>query len=185
MSELTLYTTSTRAPKEFDKSETKEKTAVLIEELKELQNLLYAESKHAILVVLQGMDASGKDGVIRNVFGALNPQGVTVKSFKVPTEEEFSHDFLWRVHQVAPAKGMIRIFNRSHYEDILVTRVHKMIDDDTAKKRIKAINNFEELLTQHNNTHMLKFYLHVSEEEQKQRLEERLKDRTKQWKYNE
>jgi PPK2 family polyphosphate:nucleotide phosphotransferase len=185
MSELTLYTTSTRAPKEFDKSETKEKTAALIEELKELQNLLYAESKHSILVVLQGMDASGKDGLIRNVFGALNPQGVTVKSFKVPTEEELSHDFLWRVHQVAPAKGMIRIFNRSHYEDILVTRVHKMIDDDTAKKRIKAINDFEELLTQHNHTHILKFYLHVSEEEQKQRLEERLKDRTKQWKYNE
>jgi PPK2 family polyphosphate:nucleotide phosphotransferase len=131
------------------------------------------------------MDASGKDGLIRNVFGALNPQGVTVKSFKVPTEEELSHDFLWRVHQVAPAKGMIRIFNRSHYEDILVTRVHKMIDDDTAKKRIKAINDFEELLTQHNHTHILKFYLHVSEEEQKQRLEERLKDRTKQWKYNE
>jgi PPK2 family polyphosphate:nucleotide phosphotransferase len=185
MSELTLYTTSTRAPKEFDKSETKEKTAALIEELKELQNLLYAESKHSILVVLQGMDASGKDGLIRNVFGALNPQGVTVKSFKVPTEDELSHDFLWRVHQVAPAKGMIRIFNRSHYEDILVTRVHKMIDDDTAKKRIKAINDFEELLIQHNHTHILKFYLHVSEEEQKQRLEERLKDRTKQWKYNE
>lgn len=185
MSELTLYTNSTRAPEEFDKAETKEKIKGLIEELQELQNLLFAESKHSILVVLQGMDASGKDGLIRNVFGALNPQGVTVKSFKVPTEEEFSHDFLWRIHQVAPAKGMIRIFNRSHYEDILVTRVHKMIDDDTAKKRIKAINDFEELLTQHNNTQILKFYLHVSEEEQKQRLEERLKDRTKQWKYNE
>jgi PPK2 family polyphosphate:nucleotide phosphotransferase len=185
MSELTLHKLGTRAPKEFDKDETKEKIKELLEELKELQNLLYAESKHAILVVLQGMDASGKDGVIRNVFGALNPQGVTVKSFKVPTEEELSHDFLWRVHQVAPAKGMIRIFNRSHYEDILVTRVHKMIDEDTAKKRIKAINDFEQLLHVHNNTQILKFYLHVSAEEQHQRLEERMNDPAKQWKYNE
>lgn len=185
MSELTLYKLSTRAPKELDKGDTKEKTAAILEELKELQNLLYAESKHAILVVLQGMDASGKDGVIRNVFGALNPQGVTVKSFKVPTEEELSHDFLWRVHQVAPAKGMIRIFNRSHYEDVLVTRVHKWIDDETAKKRIKAINDFERLLKVHNNTRILKFYLHVSPEEQQERLQERIKDPAKQWKYNE
>jgi PPK2 family polyphosphate:nucleotide phosphotransferase len=185
MSNLTIDTTSTRAPKEFDKAETKEKTVKIIEELQELQNLLYAESKHSILVVLQGMDASGKDGLIRDVFGALNPQGVTVSSFKVPTEEEMKHDFLWRIHKVAPEKGMIRIFNRSHYEDILVTRVHKWINDDTAKKRMKAINDFEELLQQHNNTQILKFYLHVSEEEQKERLEERLKDPAKQWKYNE
>jgi PPK2 family polyphosphate:nucleotide phosphotransferase len=185
MSNLTLYTESTRAPKEFDKAETKEKTKKILEELQELQNLLYAESKHSILVVLQGMDASGKDGLIRDVFGVMNPQGVTVSSFKVPTEEEMKHDFLWRIHKVAPEKGMIRIFNRSHYEDIVVTRVHKWIDDETAKKRIKAINDFEELLHQHNNTHILKFYLHVSEEEQKLRLEERLKDPAKQWKYNE
>lgn len=185
MSNLTLYTESTRAPKEFDKAETKEKTIKIIGDLQELQNLLYAESKHSILVVLQGMDASGKDGLIRDVFGAMNPQGVTVSSFKVPTEEEMKHDFLWRIHKVAPEKGMIRIFNRSHYEDILVTRVHKWIDDETAKKRMKAINDFEELLHQHNNTQILKFYLHVSEEEQKLRLEERLKDPAKQWKYNE
>ena len=185
MSNLTLYTESTRAPKEFDKAETKEKTKKIIEELQELQNLLYAESKHSILVVLQGMDASGKDGLIRDVFGAMNPQGVTVSSFKVPTEEEMKHDFLWRIHKMAPEKGMIRIFNRSHYEDILVTRVHKWVDDDMAKKRMKAINDFEELLQQHNNTQILKFYLHVSEEEQKLRLEERLKDPAKQWKYNE
>ena len=185
MNNLTLYTESTRAPKEFDKADTKEKTKKIIGELQELQNLLYAESKHSILVLLQGMDASGKDGLIRNVFGAMNPQGVTVSSFKVPTEEEMKHDFLWRIHKVAPERGMIRIFNRSHYEDILVTRVHKWIDDETAKKRMKAINDFEELLTQHNNTQILKFYLHVSEEEQKERLDERLKDPTKQWKYNE
>jgi polyphosphate kinase 2 (PPK2 family) len=146
MSETRLHDIDTRAPKEFDKAETKEKTQAILEELQDLQNLLYAESKHAILVVLQGMDASGKDGLIRNVFGVLNPQGVTVKSFKEPTAEELSHDFLWRVHQAAPAKGMIRIFNRSHYEDIIVTRVHKWIDDHMAKKRMKAINDFEELL---------------------------------------
>lgn len=185
MSELTLFQLSTRAPKDLDKAETKKKTLEILEELKELQNLLYAESKYSVLVVLQGMDASGKDGLIRNVFGSMNPQGVTVSSFKVPTEEEYSHDFLWRIHRVAPSKGMIRIFNRSHYEDILVTRVHKFIDDETAKKRIRAINDFEELLHQHNNTQILKFYLHVSEEEQKERLEERLKDPAKQWKYNE
>jgi PPK2 family polyphosphate:nucleotide phosphotransferase len=149
------------------------------------QNLLYAESKHSLLVVLQGMDASGKDGVIRNVFGSLNPQGVDVKSFKVPTEEELSHDFLWRVHAATPAKGMIGIFNRSHYEDILVTRVHKWCDDARAEKRMKAINHFEELLSEHNNTTILKFYLHVSPEEQRERLQERINDPAKRWKYNE
>ena len=185
MSETRLHDIDTRAPKEFDKAETKEKTQAILEELQDLQNLLYAESKHAILVVLQGMDAGGKDGLIRNVFGVLNPQGVTVKSFKEPTAEELSHDFLWRVHQAAPAKGMIRIFNRSHYEDIIVTRVHKWIDDHMAKKRMKAINDFEELLHEQNNTQILKFYLHVSKEEQRERLEERMKNPAKQWKYNE
>jgi PPK2 family polyphosphate:nucleotide phosphotransferase len=153
--------------------------------LDELQNLLYAESKHSILVVVQGMDASGKDGTIRNVFGKLNPQGVMVKSYKAPTAEELSHDFLWRIHEHAPAKGMIQIFNRSHYEDILVTRVHKWCDDKTAKKRMAAINDFEKLLTEHNKTTILKFYLHISHEEQLERLNERIKDPTKQWKYNE
>lgn len=176
---------STRAPKDWDKKETKEKTDKMLAELDELQNLLFAESKHSILVVIQGMDASGKDGVIRNVFGNLNPQGVTVKSFKAPTAEELSHDFLWRVHHAAPPKGMIQIFNRSHYEDILITRVHKWCDDATAKKRMKAINDFEQLLTEHNNTRILKFYLHVSPEEQQERLTERIHDPSKQWKYNE
>jgi len=135
--------------------------------------------------IIQGMDASGKDGVIRNVFGKLNPQGVEVKSFKVPTAEEAAHDFLWRVHQHAPAKGIIQIFNRSHYEDVIVTRVHKWIDDDTARKRMEAINDFEKLLEQHNNTGILKFYLHVSQKEQLERLNERIRDPKKQWKYNE
>src|SRR6186997_2466749 len=170
MSEIKLSQISTKADKELDKKKTKEKTAKLLEELNELQNLLYAESKHSLLIVIQGMDASGKDGVIRNVFGKLNPQGVTVRSYKAPTAEELSHDFLWRIHHAAPAKGMIQIFNRSHYEDILITRVHGWCDDETAKKRMKAINDFERLLEDHNNTHILKFYLHISAEEQHERL---------------
>ena len=185
MSKIKLSQIDTRAPKELDKKETKEQTLAILAELDELQNLLFAESKHSVLVVIQGIDGSGKDGVIRNVLGNMNPQGVTVKSFKAPTAEEASHDFLWRIHQHAPQKGMIKVFNRSHYEDILVTRVHKWCDDKTAQRRMKAINDFEELLQEHNSTHILKFYLHVSAEEQHERLSERLKDPTKMWKYNE
>ncbi len=175
---------STRAPKDFDKVTTKEKTALLLQELDELQNLLFAEAKHSVLVVIQGMDASGKDGAIKNVFGTLNPQGVAVKSYKTPSQEELSHDFLWRIHQHAPAKGMIQVFNRSHYEDVLITRVHKWCDDETAIKRFEAINQFETLLLEHNDTQILKFYLHVSQEKQQERLNERIDDPRKQWKYN-
>lgn len=184
MSQIELKNISTRAPENLDKKETKDKTQKLLEELDDLQNLLFAENKHSVLVVVQGMDASGKDGVVRNVFGHMNPQGVTVKSYKAPTPDELSHDFLWRIHDHAPAKGMIQLFNRSHYEDILITRVHKWCDDETAKKRMKAINNFEELLQEHNHTHILKFYLHVSQDEQQQRLSDRIKDPAKMWKYN-
>jgi PPK2 family polyphosphate:nucleotide phosphotransferase len=185
MRRLKLKEIDTRAPKDLDKKETKEKLEKILEELDELQNLLYAESRHSLLVVIQGMDASGKDGTVRNVFGKLNPQGVLVKSFKEPTPEELSHDFLWRIHAHAPAKGYIQLFNRSHYEDILVTRVHKTIDDETARKRMKDINHFERLLTEQNDTKILKFYLHISPEEQHTRLEERIKTPAKQWKYNE
>ena len=184
MSKIKLNDISTRAPKDLDKETTKKKTAALKNELDELQNLLYAENKRSILVILQGMDGSGKDGVIRNVFGGLNPQGITVTSFKVPTEKELSHDFLWRIHHHTPAKGHIQIFNRSHYEDILVTRVHKIIDDKTARKRMRAINDFEQLLANHN-THILKFYLHISQKEQLERLTERMHNPSKMWKYNE
>ena len=135
----TLSEISTKAPKEFDKKEAKELAAKLIAELDELQNLLYAERKHSILIVLQGLDASGKDGAIRKVFGQMNPQGVRVQSFKAPTEEELAHDFLWRVHEHTPEKGMIQIFNRSHYEDVLITRVHKWCDDATAAKRFDLL----------------------------------------------
>ncbi len=185
MSSIRLNKISTRAAKGINKEKIKAKTTKLLEELSELQNLLFAESKHAVLVVIQGMDASGKDGLIRNVLGKLNPQGVQVQSFKAPTPEELSHDFLWRIHQHAPAKGMIQLFNRSHYEDILVTRVHKWCDEKLAIERMKAINDFENLLVNHNNTHILKFYLHISPEEQNKRLLERIKEPGKQWKYNE
>lgn len=185
MAKIDLSEIDTRAPKELDKQQTKEKTKAILGELTELQNLLYAEGKHSILVVIQGMDASGKDGVTRNVFTSMNPQGVIVKSFKAPSAEELSHDFLWRIHAHTPAKGMIQIFNRSHYEDILITRVHNWCDKETAKKRMRAINDFELLLLEHANTQILKFYLHISPKEQQERLSERIKDPTKQWKYNE
>ncbi|MEO6683213.1 MAG: PPK2 family polyphosphate kinase [Ginsengibacter sp.] len=184
MDSLQLEHISTRAPHDLDKKETKKKLTEVLKELNELQNLLYAEGKHSVLVILQGMDASGKDGVIRNVFTSMNPQGVSVTGFKAPTAEELSHDFLWRIHEHAPAAGMIKIFNRSQYEDILITRVHGWCDDDLAYKRMKAINDFEELISIHNNTKILKFYLHISREEQIERLDERIKNPAKMWKYN-
>ncbi len=185
MNKIILSEISTKAAADLDKSSIKKQTKKMLEELDDLQNLLYAESKYSVLVILQGIDASGKDGAIRNVFGNLNPQGVQVKSFKAPTEEELSHDFLWRVHNEAPQKGMIKIFNRSHYEDVLITRVHGWCDDELAVKRMKAINDFENLLLTHNNTIILKFYLHISQEEQQERLNERINDPEKHWKYNE
>lgn len=181
---IRLKDIDTRAPHDKDKEATKEKLSRILLELDDLQNLLYAEGKHSILVVIQGMDASGKDGLIRDVFTSMNPQGVNVTSFKVPTHEEDAHDFLWRVHAHAPARGMIQIFNRSHYESVLITRVHNMITEETAKKRMRAINDFERLLTEDNDTHILKFYLHVSHEEQLKRLDERIKQPEKMWKYN-
>jgi PPK2 family polyphosphate:nucleotide phosphotransferase len=185
MKKINLTSIDCRAPKSWNKEETKKKTAVLLEKISELQNLLYAESKHSVLILIQGMDASGKDGLIKDVFTAMNPQGVQVKSWKAPTPEELSHDFLWRIHQHSPAKGMVQLHNRSHYEDVLVTRVHQWIDDATAKKRFEAINQFEKLLQEHNNTTILKFYLHISHDEQQLRLKERMEIPEKMWKYNE
>ncbi|MGC8749983.1 PPK2 family polyphosphate kinase [Hydrotalea sp.] len=185
MAKIRLANISTLPPKKTDKNKIIAATEKLIVQLDELQNLLYAQSKYAILVVIQGMDAAGKDGAIRHVFGKLNPQGVQVTSFKEPTSLELSHDFLWRIHQHTPARGMIHIFNRSHYEDVLVTRVHKLINNKLAFKRMGAINDFENLLVEHNHTHILKFYLHISHKEQLKRLDERIKNPQKQWKYNE
>ncbi len=152
-----------------------------IERLDELQYLMYAEDRHALLIVLQGMDASGKDGTIRHAMSAFNPQGCRVTAFKTPTPEELQHDFLWRVHRAVPGRGDIAIFNRSHYEDVLVARVRKLVSKDVWSSRYGQINQFEELLRD-NGVTIVKLFLHISKEEQKARFEERLKDPTKQWK---
>lgn len=154
----------------------------LFERLETLQAALYAESKQALLVVLQGRDASGKDGLIRKVFGPLNSQGCVVSTFKRPTEPELAHDYLWRVHQVVPPRGTIGIFNRSHYEDVLAVRVHNLVPKDVWSQRFEQINQFEKMLTE-NRVTILKFCLHVSKAEQKERLLERLKDPLKNWKF--
>ncbi|MBE2239740.1 MAG: polyphosphate kinase 2 family protein [Caldilineaceae bacterium] len=151
--------------------------------LETLQELLYAEGKHKLLIVLQGMDTSGKDGVIRHVFEGVNPQGVSVASFKAPTPLELAHDYLWRVHQQTPARGQIVIFNRSHYEDVLVVRVHNLVPPEVWKRRYAQINAFEQQLAEEGTT-ILKFFLHISKEEQKQRLQKRLDDPEKQWKFS-
>ena len=168
-----------------DKEAAKAVLAGLRQRLESLQSLFYANGAHKLLIVLQAMDTAGKDSTIRMVFDGVNPQGVRIANFKAPTAEELAHDFLWRIHSHAPAKGTIRIFNRSQYEDVLITRVHGWCDDETAVKRMKAINDFEELLLKHNNTQVLKFYLHISQEEQQQRLQQRTHELRKMWKYNE
>jgi PPK2 family polyphosphate:nucleotide phosphotransferase len=149
-----------------------------------LQRKLYADRRYSLLIVLQGRDASGKDGTIRRVFSAVNPQGCAVTSFGVPTDLESRHDFLWRVHQQVPARGMIGIFNRSHYEDVLVARVHKLVPREVWSHRYKQINHFEHMLSREGVV-LLKFYLHVSRKEQKRRLKDRLTDPTKNWKFRE
>ncbi len=157
--------------------------ARLVPELDALQELLYAQRQHKLLIVLQAMDTGGKDGTIRRVFEGVNPQGVRVASFKVPTPVELDHDYLWRVHAQVPAKGEMVIFNRSHYEDVLVVRVHGLVPPEVWKKRFDQINEFERLLADEGTT-ILKFFLHITPAEQKKRLLARLKDETKQWKYN-
>jgi PPK2 family polyphosphate:nucleotide phosphotransferase len=154
-----------------------------LDELARLQNLLYAESCRALLIVLQGMDTSGKDGTIRHVMSGLSPLGVQVKAFKAPTEEELGHDFLWRIHKEVPRRGFIGIFNRSHYEDVLVVRVHELVPRKVWKSRYEQINDFEKLLAK-NHVIVLKFFLHISKPEQKARLEERLSDPTRYWKFS-
>lgn len=183
MKKIKLSDIDTRAPKKFHKEKTNHDLLKLKIKLEELQNLLFAEGKHALLVILQGMDASGKDGAIKHVFDTINPMGCRVIAFKKPTELEMKHDFLWRIHQNVPEKGMIHLFNRSHYEDVLIQRVHKWIDKDKVKDRFEHINAFENLLKDSGTT-VLKFYLHISKEEQLQRLQERLSDKTKMWKHN-
>jgi PPK2 family polyphosphate:nucleotide phosphotransferase len=166
-----------------DKQASEKQLAEYTGQLESLQEILYAEHKHKLLIVLQGMDTSGKDGVIRRVFEGVNPQGVRVASFKVPTAEELSHDFLWRVSKQVPASGEIVIFNRSHYEDVLVVRVHDLVPPKIWGARYKAINDFERNLAEEGTT-ILKFFLHIDKEEQKERLQERLDEPTKQWKFD-
>lgn len=181
---ISLSEISTEAPRGWKEKDTEEKTEKLVKRLGDLQQLLYATQKHAALVVLQGMDGSGKDGAVHKVFDACRITGLTLTAFKKPTEEEFAHDFLWRVHKAAPQKGMIAIFNRSHYEDILIQRVHGWIDEKRVEQRMKAINAFEELLAFDNNTLVIKFYLHISKDEQEKQLRQRMEDPEKFWKHN-
>lgn len=174
----------TTPPDDLDKSEIKITTRQYQEEIQNWQRKLYAEGKQSLLVVFQGMDAAGKGGAIRRTFKEVNPMGCRVYPFKKPSTEEFAHDFLWRVHERAPAKGMVHVFDRSHYEDVLVQRVHKWIDEKRVVQRFQHINQFEQLLIEENNTTIIKFYLHVSEDEQLQRLDERMHNPQKMWKYN-
>lgn len=166
-----------------DDQKTQAKLDKTLKRLDELQELLYAEKKRALLIVLQGMDAAGKDGTIRHVMSGVSPQGCSVTSFKVPNSEELAHDFLWRIHKAVPEKGMIGIFNRSHYEDVLVVRVHKLVPKEIWKARYDEINRFERNLEE-NNVKILKFFLHISREEQEKRFQERLHDPRKKWKFS-
>mgnify|MGYP005813645083 CR=1 FL=1 len=168
---------------EGGKKEAKTAMLELNQELDSLQEQLYAEGKHKLLIILQAMDTGGKDGTIRSVFEGVNPQGVKVASFKTPTLLELSHDYLWRIHQHTPARGEIVIFNRSQYEDVLVVRVHELVSEEVWSKRYEQINAFEHMLTDEGTT-ILKFYLHIDLKEQAERFLARVEDPTKQWKFN-
>jgi len=173
---------STLPPKEAVKMETKEELKKLRKGLFQLQNKFYADGRYSMLIVLQGLDTSGKDGTIRHAFSGMNPQGVQVTSFKKPTTDELKHDFLWRIYPHFPEKGMIKVFNRSYYEDILVPTINKNLSGDVLAHRINLINELEHHL-QSNNTLILKFYLHLSADEQIERIEERKTKPHKRWKY--
>lgn len=168
---------------DISKNEARTETKDLLKQLEELQTILYAQGKYALLIVLQAMDAGGKDGTIKHVFSGVNPQGFRIANFKAPTPEELSHDFLWRIHRQVPPKGYIGIFNRSHYEDVLIVRVNKIVPKSIWEKRYDQINAFEKLLADSGIT-ILKFYLHISKDEQKERFQERLDNPAKHWKFS-
>ena len=170
----------TNAP---DNEELKERTEEQVDRIADLQRMFFADGRFALLVVLQGRDASGKDGTIRKVFTGVNPHGVQVTSFKAPTEEELRHDFLWRIHQRVPARGIFGIFNRSHYEDVIVVRVNDLVKKPVWNARYDQINEFEKSLSL-NGVRILKFFLHVSRDEQRERLQKRLTNEEKNWKFN-
>src|SRR5712671_6511951 len=167
----------------LDKDETRKKTERLCERIGELQQLLYANSSHSLLILLQGMDTSGKDGTVKHVLDAVNPAGVETANFKTPSKEEMAHDFLWRIHKAVPKYGNIGVFNRSHYEDVLVVRVLKLQPREVWGRRYDQINAFEKHLAA-NKVFLLKFFLHISREEQAERLSSRLKDPRKNWKFS-
>lgn len=174
----------TQPPKGTDEKKIRKESKDLYKEIGQLHEILVAQKKHSLLVVFQGMDATGKDGSTENVFSRCSPIGLDVKAFKKPTEEEFAHDFLWRIHKEVPAKGEIKIFNRSHYEDVLIQRVHGWIDDETVDHRFEAINAFEKNLVRDNSTTILKFFLNISSERQLEKLQERIDDPEKNYKHN-
>lgn len=193
-SRVSLKDYSTKAGQGFKKKETQEKLMPRnISEMADLQERLFAENRHSLLIVLQAMDAAGKDGVIKHVMTGLNPQGTQVVSFKVPTSEENDHDYLWRIHKAAPPRGEIGIFNRSHYEDVLVSKVHdyvrtsqmppELVGEDIWETRYRQIRDFERHLRE-NGTHVVKIFLHVSKEEQRERLLDRIAQPEKNWKFS-
>jgi PPK2 family polyphosphate:nucleotide phosphotransferase len=168
----------------YEKNETLKKVEELRQKMNDLQQRLFAERKRSLLIVLQALDAGGKDGVIKHVIGSMNPDGCHVANFKEPTQQELAHDFLWRIEAQTPAKGEIAIFNRSQYEDVLIVRVHNLVPKSVWSQRYEQINNFERRLVQ-NGTHILKFFLHIGKEEQLERFDERLDDPAKRWKISE
>jgi PPK2 family polyphosphate:nucleotide phosphotransferase len=168
-------------PKAMDRDEAEDRFRDLTEELRDLQHVMYAEDRRSLLVVFQGRDAAGKDGTIRHVFGPMNPQGARVTSFKVPSKKELAHDFLWRCHKAVPKTGTVGIFNRSHYEDVLVVRVHDLVPKEIWSRRYDHINAFERLLTDKGTT-ILKFYLHIDRDEQLERFKKRIDNPKKNWK---
>jgi PPK2 family polyphosphate:nucleotide phosphotransferase len=170
--------------KHKNQASVRDKLEKYTQKLRELQYLLYAEGKRSLLICLQGLDTSGKDGTINHVLGAMNPQGTRVHGFKAPSREEAAHDFLWRIEQRAPARGEVVIFNRSQYEDVLVVRVHRLVPQEVWSKRYELINAFEKNLVA-NGTHILKFFLHISKDEQLRRFKQRLDDHKRQWKISE
>lgn len=184
MRKIDLSKISTRAPDDLNEDEAKRESKDRADRIADLHRQLVAERKHAVLIVLQGMDASGKDGAMRKVFGECAPLGLRAVGWKKPTELEFAHDFLWRIHKEVPAKGEMVLFNRSHYEDILIQRVHGWIDEERVDARMTSINAFERLLQYDNNTLILKFYLHLSKEQQREELRERVEEHDKHYKHN-
>ena len=181
--DLTQWDPEDRSEFDGNKEEARAALANLKEKLAELQDILYAQHEHKVLIVFQAMDTGGKDGAIRHVFGGINPQGLRVANFKAPGVTELDHDYLWRIHKQTPGKGEIVVFNRSHYEDVLIVRVHQLVPEKVWGKRYAQINSFEKMLAEEGTT-IVKFYLHISAEEQMQRLRARLEEPTKRWKFN-